>query len=654
MGQTMSDVFISYSRSDKAFVQRLFAQLEAEGYDAWVDWDDIAYADDWWHTIEQGIEGADTFVFIMSPASARSKICFDEVEHAAQNNKRIVPVVLTDVDEKADQERLHPALKRHNWLLFRAEDDFEATFATLLETVRRDPQHVQMHTRLLVRAHDWQGDGENASALLRGDALTQAEQWLAQADGKDPAPTTLHHNYIQRSRAHERRRRAQTLGAGLTALLALLLVGGIAFALYSQTQRDAQVQASLETAAEAVTALEAGAVTEALTLALAANALDDPPREAQAVLAQVAASPGPIAQLSHTSAATTVALVPDGSRILAGYADGTLRLWDATSGIGQFDTALHVSETTHSEGVVSLVFDPTGQYAASVSCGARDDAEACVDGELFIWEVVADALILRQDFDYANSGERYYDERHFRTSFNDITFDPAPNIRNSIEVMLATDYADAPVSLRYPLDDAVDDVWPRPYALYWNWDRRLPNEITALAINTRGDRVVSGSIRGLMILHQSANSSARDFPDLAARVTTIAPSFVRGSGEQFLAGDTEGNLLLGTQNGLEATWQLGSTVAGIASARDGRFDLVALADGRLVQLDSVGQTQTWRSANEAALTDLALPMADDAPLIAVVAADDGTLTLWDFAAHDLPQADLVAWLRENRYVSTAE
>ncbi|KAB2902261.1 MAG: TIR domain-containing protein [Anaerolineae bacterium] len=39
----MSDVFISYSRTDRAFVHKLFDALEAKGYDAWIDWEDIEY-----------------------------------------------------------------------------------------------------------------------------------------------------------------------------------------------------------------------------------------------------------------------------------------------------------------------------------------------------------------------------------------------------------------------------------------------------------------------------------------------------------------------------------------------------------------------------------------------------------------------------------
>ncbi len=65
----MTDVFISYSRKDKAFVQVLHQALTQSKYDAWVDWQDIPLTADWWEEIKSGIEAADTFVCVISPDS---------------------------------------------------------------------------------------------------------------------------------------------------------------------------------------------------------------------------------------------------------------------------------------------------------------------------------------------------------------------------------------------------------------------------------------------------------------------------------------------------------------------------------------------------------------------------------------------------------
>lgn len=61
----------------------------------WVDWQDIPLTADWWKEICTGIEAADNFIFIISPESVRSKVCFDEIQRAVVHHKRIVPVLLT-------------------------------------------------------------------------------------------------------------------------------------------------------------------------------------------------------------------------------------------------------------------------------------------------------------------------------------------------------------------------------------------------------------------------------------------------------------------------------------------------------------------------------------------------------------------------------
>jgi TIR domain len=58
--RTEMDVFISHSRRDKAFVQKLHAAFLKEKREVWVDWDGIPLSADWWKEIELGIEGANT------------------------------------------------------------------------------------------------------------------------------------------------------------------------------------------------------------------------------------------------------------------------------------------------------------------------------------------------------------------------------------------------------------------------------------------------------------------------------------------------------------------------------------------------------------------------------------------------------------------
>src|ERR1051326_2953533 len=87
-----TDVFISYSRKDKAFVQELSAALRSTKREVWVDWHDILPSEDFLQAIFAGSDPADTFVFVMSPDSISSEVCFKEVLHAVEGKKRIIPV----------------------------------------------------------------------------------------------------------------------------------------------------------------------------------------------------------------------------------------------------------------------------------------------------------------------------------------------------------------------------------------------------------------------------------------------------------------------------------------------------------------------------------------------------------------------------------
>ena len=116
----MSDVFISYSRKDEQFVRRLHEGMIKRERDVWVDWEDIPLTADWWQEIQAGIDAADTFVFVISPDSAQSEVCFNEVAHAHNNHKRLVPVVWRELSRE-DQLKLHPSINRHNWVFFTDE-----------------------------------------------------------------------------------------------------------------------------------------------------------------------------------------------------------------------------------------------------------------------------------------------------------------------------------------------------------------------------------------------------------------------------------------------------------------------------------------------------------------------------------------------------
>lgn len=226
----MSDVFISYSRKDHAFVRKLFDKLIDDHHGVWVDWEGIPVTADWWGAICAGIEGADNFIFITSTSSLESPVCHLELAHATRNNKRIIPVVIAEPDEKAafgalaarnlDDNTLArlegrdilqlardnwKILSRHNWIDMREAAYFDERFRLLVDAIGTDLEHVRQHTRLLVRAEEWLRQDRNADYLLRGEDLHDARAWLERSREKRPAPTQAQLEYVQASAAEQLR-----------------------------------------------------------------------------------------------------------------------------------------------------------------------------------------------------------------------------------------------------------------------------------------------------------------------------------------------------------------------------------------------------------------------------------------------------------------
>lgn len=236
----LSDVMISYSRKDKDFVQQLTDALKQNGREVWVDFDDIPYSAEWWQEIEAGIEGANAFIFVISPDSINSDVCRREIDHAIKHNKRLIPILRRELTEAADRKAVHPAVASRNWIFFRETDKFDDALRTLLRTLDADLSHIQLHTRLLVRAREWDGKKRRGSLLLRGDDLQEAEKWLAEGIQRDPPPTELQIQFITASRKGANRFRRIIGGAMAAALVIVSILAVVAYNQSLETEKALQ------------------------------------------------------------------------------------------------------------------------------------------------------------------------------------------------------------------------------------------------------------------------------------------------------------------------------------------------------------------------------------------------------------------------------
>lgn len=89
----MGHIFISYSRKDEEYVNKLVAAIENEGFDVWID-RELLTGDKWIKTINHQIDTCDAFVIVMTDDSSRSQWVQREVLYAIQEGKRIFPLLL--------------------------------------------------------------------------------------------------------------------------------------------------------------------------------------------------------------------------------------------------------------------------------------------------------------------------------------------------------------------------------------------------------------------------------------------------------------------------------------------------------------------------------------------------------------------------------
>ena len=215
-------VFISYSRKDKAFVQKLNDALDQSGVNAWVDWEGIELASDWMATITAAIQGSDAFLFVISPDSLASKICAEELELGLQLNKKLIPILYREPEKGM---AMHEKLAATNWVYLRKKDDFDATLPKLVESINTDLDWVRQHTRLLERGIEWEAKKKNGSSLLSGSDLEEAEKWMSEAAAKPNRQVVpLQAEFIRTSRqAALRRQRSLLVGVSIALVISIFL-----------------------------------------------------------------------------------------------------------------------------------------------------------------------------------------------------------------------------------------------------------------------------------------------------------------------------------------------------------------------------------------------------------------------------------------------
>ncbi len=82
--------------------------MTEKGLNIWFDQEDIPLGVDYREQINDGIEKAHNFIFIIAPHSVNSPYCLKEIELAIKRNKRIIPLLhVEEISRETWQERNH-------------------------------------------------------------------------------------------------------------------------------------------------------------------------------------------------------------------------------------------------------------------------------------------------------------------------------------------------------------------------------------------------------------------------------------------------------------------------------------------------------------------------------------------------------------------
>jgi WD40 repeat protein len=197
----MTQVFLSYSDKDKDrdIKEKIRKTLMRESFTVWTNKTDIKTGVAFSEEINKGIEGADNFIYLMSSDSLESEYCQRELAHAFAHNKRIIALLIEEVDTKSISSQLGE-LQFIDLTGYEDSDKYQKGVDQLLGDLKKDPSYYEKYKILLVKALKWQGQKENPSLLLRGYNLQQFEAWLKIAQQrKDYPPLPLQEKFITAS-----------------------------------------------------------------------------------------------------------------------------------------------------------------------------------------------------------------------------------------------------------------------------------------------------------------------------------------------------------------------------------------------------------------------------------------------------------------------
>lgn len=129
--------FISYSRRDEIFVNRLSQDLRFNGVEIWKDVDEILPGQNWEHAIKDALSNAVAYIYVSSKNSDSSIWMAEELRRFMSREFPVIPIIIDDEGVK----NIPHSLKILQWVDFR--DNYEKAFNFLLKALPKVVKHEQ-------------------------------------------------------------------------------------------------------------------------------------------------------------------------------------------------------------------------------------------------------------------------------------------------------------------------------------------------------------------------------------------------------------------------------------------------------------------------------------------------------------------------------
>ena len=124
-GWVKRGVFISYARKDAVRAEKVIARFEAVGFSVWTAYEQLQSASNMFQELCHAIQTSNALVALTSPSSVVDWECDMEVEHAIMLGKRVIPVIVEDVEPSQVPSE---ELRAINWIFAREKDDIEVAW----------------------------------------------------------------------------------------------------------------------------------------------------------------------------------------------------------------------------------------------------------------------------------------------------------------------------------------------------------------------------------------------------------------------------------------------------------------------------------------------------------------------------------------------